>query len=208
MKRHFTVVLTTLAISLALAGCMGGKVKYPAYYTLQVPPAPDSPPTETARPSLAVREFASPGYLRQGAIVYRVSPEQIGFYDYHRWAMDPREFVTSAVVNRLRGSGTFSAVKLYDGRSDVDYIFSGRLEKLEELDYGGGVRVEVAMSAQITNLKTGTMVWTNAVDDVEKVEQHNVPGIVSEMNRAMERSIGKLVSSVHIPQAVTSERQP
>jgi ABC-type uncharacterized transport system auxiliary subunit len=155
-----------------------------------------------------VREFASPGYLRQGAIVYRVSPEQIGFYDYHRWAMDPREFVTSAVVNRLRGSGTFSAVKLYDGRSDVDYIFSGRLEKLEELDYGGGVRVEVAMSAQITNLKTGTMVWTNAVDDVEKVEQHNVPGIVSEMNRAMERSIGKLVSSVHIPQAVTSERQP
>jgi ABC-type uncharacterized transport system auxiliary subunit len=190
-----------LAMSVVFVGCLGGKVRYPTYYTLHVPPPPDPPATATARPSLAVREFRSPGYLRQGAIVYRVSPEQIGFYDYHRWAMDPREFVTNAIVDRLRASGGFASVKLYDGRSNVDYVLSGRLEKLEELDYGGGVRVEVAMSAEITNLKTGTTVWTNAVHDVGKVDQHSVPGIVSEMNGAMERSIAKLVSSVRIPQA-------
>jgi ABC-type uncharacterized transport system auxiliary subunit len=201
VKRRITVLLVILAISLAFVGCLGGKVKYPAYYTLQVPPAPDPPTPETVRTSLAVREFRSPGYLRQGAIVYRVSPEQIGFYDYHRWAMNPREFVTNAIVDRLRATGGFGGVKLYDGRSDVDYILSGRLEKLEELDYGSGVRVEVAMSAQITNLKTGTTVWTNSVDDIERVEQHSVPGVVSEMNGAMERSIAKLVSSVQIPPA-------
>jgi ABC-type uncharacterized transport system auxiliary subunit len=201
MKKRFTAVFATLAMSLALFGCMGGKVKYPTYYTLQVPPPPDPQPTETARPSLAVREFGSPGYLRQGAIVYRVSPEQLGFYDYHRWATNPREFVTNAIVDRLRASGGFGGVKLYDGRSDVDYILSGRLEKLEELDYGSGVRVEVAMSAQITNLKTGATVWTNSVDEVERVEQHNLPGVVSEMNRAMERSIAKLVSSAQMPPA-------
>lgn len=200
MKRRITAVVVTLAISFAFVGCLGGKVKYPTYYTLQVPPPPDPSPTETARPSLAVREFASPGYLRQGAIVYRVSPEQIGFYDYHRWAMNPRAFVTNAIFDRLRTSGAFGSVKLYDGRSDVDYILSGRLDKLEELDYGGGVRVEVAISAQITNLKTGTTVWSNAVNDIGKVEQHSVPGVVSEMNRAMERSIEKLVSSVQILQ--------
>jgi ABC-type uncharacterized transport system auxiliary subunit len=199
VKRRVTAVLLTLAISCAFGGCLGGKVKYPAYYTLQVPPPPDPPPPETVRTSLAVREFKSPGYLRQGAIVYRVSPEQIGFYDYHRWAMDPREFVTSAITDRLRASGAFANVKLYDGRSDVDYVLSGRLEKLEEVDYGGGVRVEVAMSAQITNLKTGTTVWSNTVDDVEKVGQHSVAGVVAEMNRAMERSLEKLTSSVQIP---------
>lgn len=201
MKQRLTTVLIMLAMSFAFVGCLGGKVKYPTYYTLHVPPPPDPPATAAARPRLAVREFASPGYLRQGAIVYRVSPEQIGFYDYHRWAMNPRDFVTNAIVDRLRAGNAFGSVKLYDGRSDVDYILSGRLEKLEELDYGGGVRVEVAMSAEITNLKTGNTVWTNAVDEVEKVEQHSVPGIVSEMNRAMERTMAKLVSSVQIPQA-------
>lgn len=201
MKRQFTAVLIVLAISLTFAGCLGGKVKYPTYYTLQVPPALDPPASETARRLMAVREFSSPGYLRQGAIAYRVSPEQIGFYDYHRWATNPRDIVTNAVVDRLRASGAFAGVKLYDGHSGADYVLSGRLEKLEELDYGGGVRVEVAMSAQITNLKTGTTVWTNAVDEIERVEQHSVPGVVSEMNRAMERSVEKLLSSVQIPQA-------
>jgi len=76
--------------------------------------------------------------------VYRASPEQIGFYDYHRWAADPREFVTSAITDRLRASGTFADVEVYDGRSTADYILSGRLEKLEEVDYEGGVKVEVA----------------------------------------------------------------
>jgi ABC-type uncharacterized transport system auxiliary subunit len=193
--------MVTLAISLTLVGCLGGKVKAPTYYALRVPPPPDPPPTETARSSLAVQEFRSPGYLHQGAIVYRVSPEQLGFYDYHRWAMDPRELVTNAIVDRLRAGHAFTSVKVYDGRSDVGYVLTGRLDKLEELDYGGGVRVEVAMSAQITNVKTGVTVWANAVDSIEQIDQHSVPGVVSGMNRAMERSIGQLVSSVQIPQA-------
>ncbi len=201
MKRRFATVVALIAMSLTLVGCLAGKVKYPTYYTLQVPPPPDPSASRAVRPSLAVREFTSPVYLRQGAIVYRVSPEQIGFYDYHRWAMNPREFVTNTVVDRLRASGAFSTVKLYDGRSDVDYVLTGRLEKLEELDYGGGVRVAVAMSAQITSLKAGTTVWSNAVDQVGKVDQHSVAGVVSEMNRTMERSIATLVSSVEIPQS-------
>ena len=41
--------------------------------------------------TLAIREFSAPTYLRQGAIAYKTSPEQIGFYAYHRWATDPRD---------------------------------------------------------------------------------------------------------------------
>ena len=63
----------------------------------------------------SVREFREPAYLRQGAIVYKTSPEQIGFYNYHRWATDPWDFVTNTVADRLRASGTFTQVKPYDG---------------------------------------------------------------------------------------------
>lgn len=200
MNPRVTAILTILVMSLALVGCLGGKVKYPTYYTLQVPPPPDLPLNGTTRPTLAVRQFTAPGYLRQGAIVYRVSPEQIGFYDYHRWATDPRDFVTNALIARLRAGNAFDGVKPYDGRSDVDYILTGRLEKLEELDYGNSVRVEVAMSAQITNLKTGATVWSNEVDQVEVVEPRSVAGVVSSMNRAMERSIEDLMSPARLAQ--------
>jgi len=193
MKKKLTAICFVVTALITMAGC-GGAVKYPNYYTLNVPPPPDPPVQEGVRASLAVREFRSPAYLHQGAIVYKTSPEQIGFHNYQRWAVDPREIVTNAVTDRLRASGSFAQVKLYDGRSDIDYVLTGRLEKLEEVDYEGGVKVEVAISAQMTNLTTGAAVWTNAVDEIGTVGQRDVAAVVSEMDRTMERAIEKLLT--------------
>jgi hypothetical protein len=70
------------------------------------------------------------------------------------------------------------------------------LEKLEEVDYEGGVKVEVSISAQMTNLATGATVWTNAVSEVGDVNKGDVPAVVSAMNRTMERAIRKLLSPI------------
>ncbi len=199
MKKSVTALALMVALLPALAGC--GRVRYPAHYTLNLPAPPDPPAQEGVRTSIAVREFQSPVYLRQGPIVYRSTPEEIGFYEYHRWAADPRTFVTSAVVDHLRASGHYSVVSMYNGRADNDYIFSGKLEKLEEVDYQAGVKVEVAMSAQITRAATGATVWSNAVSEVGTVSQRNVPGVVSQMNRTMELAINKLLSTVPAPLA-------
>ena len=201
MKKHLIAI--GLAALATFTGC-GGAVKYPNYYTLHLQPPADPPVPEGVRTSLAVREFRSPTYLRQGAIVYKTSPEQIGFYNYHRWALDPREFVTNAVAERLRASGNFAQVKLYDGRTDVDYVLSGRLEKLEEVDYGGAVKVEVAISAQMTNLATGSTVWTNEVSEAGTVGQRDVPSVVAEMNATMGRAIEKLLTPA--PVAVATKK--
>jgi hypothetical protein len=112
--------------------------------------------------------------------------------------------VTTAVVDHLRANGQFSLVSMYDGRPNNDYVFSGRLEKLEEVDYEAGVKVEVAMSAQITRVATGATVWSNAVSETRPVPQRNVSGVVSQMNRTMELAINKLLSTV--PPSLASER--
>ena len=202
MTRIPTVLVLMLALLPALVGC--GRVRYPAYYTLNLPAPPDPPAPDNVRTSIAVREFQSPNYLRQGPIVFRTTPEEIGFYEYHRWAADPRALVTGAVIDHLRGSGQYSMVSTYNGRPDNDYIFSGKLEKLEEVDSQAGVKVEVAMSAQITRVKTGATVWSNAVSEVGTVSQRSVPGVVSEMNRTVEIAINELLSTVPAPLA--SER--
>lgn len=199
MKKMSTVLALMLALLPALAGC--ARVRYPRYYTLSVPAPPDPPAPESVRTSIAVRQFQSPVYLRQGPIVYRNTPEEIGFYEYHRWASDPRNIVTSAIVDHLRASGNFSAVSAYNGRPDNDYVLSGTLEKLEEVDYQSGVKVEVAMSAQITRVATGATVWSNAVSEVGTVSQRTVPGVVSQMNRTMDQAINKLLSTVPAPLA-------
>jgi ABC-type uncharacterized transport system auxiliary subunit len=198
MKKLSLALGLVLALLPALTGCH--KVRYPAYYTLHLPPAPD-PPAQEKQASIAVREFQAPGYLRQGPIVYRSTPEEIGFYEYHRWAADPRKTVTSAVADDLRASGQFSMVSMYDGRRDIEYVFSGKLEKLEEVDYDGGVKVEVALSGQITKVSTGATVWSNNVFEVGKVSQRTVPGVVAQMNRTTELAINKLLSTIPVPLA-------
>ena len=195
MKKSLATTLVALSTLTVLAGC-AGKVGNTNYYTLNLPAPPDPPASEDAHMSVAIREFRAPAYLKQGAIVYKPSPEQIGFYAYHRWAIDPCQFVTDSIIARLGAAGTFSRVKHYDGQPDADYVVSGRLEKLEEIDYEGGVRVEVAVSAQMTKLDTGTIVWSKAVSEVGEVKQHDVPTVVSEMSNTMERAIERLLTPV------------
>jgi uncharacterized lipoprotein YmbA len=205
MEKHWKVFLLTVASSLLLSGCMG-KVKYPAYYRLNLAPAVDPPPKSDALPSIAVREFRAPAYLREGSIVYLTSPEEIGFYEYHRWAVDPRQTITGAIVEYLRASGNFKLVKIYDGRNDVDYVLSGRLEKLNEVDYEGGVQVEVALSAQVTDLHSGNTVWVNSAAEKAKVEGRNVSSVVTQMSNLADRSIEELLKSLTLPPLTTAKR--
>ena len=104
--------------------------------------------------------------------------------------------MTSAIIDDLRASGLYRAVSEYTGRPDEDYILSGRLEKLEEVDGSDGVKVEVAISAQMTRTKTGAIVWGNTVTQTGTVSKRNVPGVVSEMNKAVAQAVSKLLSTV------------
>jgi len=195
MKKSLAMIVVALLTIVILAGC-AGKVGRTNYYTLNLPAPPDPPAAENAHTTVAIREFTAPAYLRRGEIVYKTSPELVGFYAYHRWAIDPCQFVTDSIIDRLGATGTFSRVKHYDGQRDADYVVSGRLEKLEEIDYEGGVKVEVAVSAQMIRLETGTIVWSKAVSEVGVVNQHDVPAVVSEMSHTMERAIEKLLTPV------------
>ena len=147
--------------------------------------------------TLAVRRFETPPYLRQGRIVYRQGPAEIGFYDYHRWAADPAETVTTAVIDSLRSSRLFAFVKRYDSQGQQDYLLVGRLERLDEIDYGGSVRVEARLSAELTSLRSGATVWTGDADETVGVDTRNVNSVVAEMSHTVRKSIDRLVASLN-----------
>jgi hypothetical protein len=67
MKKYRRAFLAAIMIlSVLLSGCLGGKIKYPTYYTLNLPAPVDPPPKGSSLPSIAVRDFRAPTYLRQG----------------------------------------------------------------------------------------------------------------------------------------------
>jgi ABC-type uncharacterized transport system auxiliary subunit len=183
-------------VMLVLCGC-GGKIRYPRYYALEIhPPAPRSNNGGRFPGVVAVHRFEAPAYLRKSGIVYRRTPEEIGFYDYHRWAESPGDAVTTAVIAALRSAGLFAAVKSYDGQDRPDYLMSGRLERLDEIDYGGSVRVDVRISAELTSLRESTTLWTGEADASLGIESHNVNGVVAAMSRALQKSVERMLADL------------
>jgi uncharacterized lipoprotein YmbA len=99
-KMHPIAAVCTF--TLLICGCFG-RTRYPSYYALSVAPALRSVTGSTRQPgAVAVRRFETPAYLRQGRIVYREAPDKIGFYEYHRWPVEPGTAATTAVIESLR----------------------------------------------------------------------------------------------------------
>src|SRR5580658_2409753 len=178
---------------MALCGC--AKVRYPDYYALKLPNPVSASHDSTRIPaSVAVREFRAPQYLRQGSIVYRPESEQIAFYDYHRWAEDPRQSVTNTIVRELQQ--VFESVELYDGRTGAEFLLTGSLDRLEEVDSERSVSVEVGISAKLQNVKTGNVMWSDTSFKTSEVNQRSLPAVVAEMSRDLSEATTQLVSSM------------
>jgi len=189
------VRMSVCVLTLLMASC--GGTRRPHYYALDIPSPPDPTHGGLRFPgAVAVSRFETPSYLREGRIVYRETPEEVGFYEYHRWASEPAQTVTTAMVETLRSSQLFSFVKRYDGHNQQDYLLNGRLERLEEIDYGGPVRVEVKISAELVNLRTGATEWTGEAPATLNVESRNVDSVVRAMNRAVQNSIDQLLAKL------------
>ena len=187
-------ILIAVLAAAVLAGC--GGVRYPTTYLLNVPPPVTQPATrETALGSVGVREFRCPEYVCEGRIVYRPSAEEVGFYEYHRWAVSPRQAVTQFVADSLRAQSLFKSVAVHERGTAVAYVLSGSIDRLEELDQGRDVQAFCRISAQLTDARTGSVVWTHTVSETVPVQTRNVAGVVSSMSEAIRIAVDQLVAS-------------
>jgi ABC-type uncharacterized transport system auxiliary subunit len=178
-----------------LAGCGGGHVPATKYYKLDIPPAP-APAGPSTPISLRIEPFRTTLLLRQDRIVYRPSPVEVGFYEYHRWAEPPNDAVTKALADQLVRRRVFQSVEISDGGEKVDYVLRGRIERLQEVDYMGGVRVQVSISAELEDPVQQRTIWSSAASSESVVTKSDVQAVVVAMGQASQQSILRLMMDV------------
>jgi len=104
--------------------------------------------------------------------------------------------VTAAMVRAMQARGLFQSVVVFDGRGTPEGLLTGMIDHLEEVDRGSDVSVEVGLSAQLIDLRTGALLWQGAASNNSKLEQRSVPGMVTEMSRDVGNLVEGLVSSM------------
>jgi ABC-type uncharacterized transport system auxiliary subunit len=145
---------------------------------------------------LAVREFRCPDSICEGRILYRPSPVEVGYYEYHRWAMSPRKAITQLVADSLRSQSLFQSVVVNEAGAQAAYVLSGNIERFEEVDEGRAVYAVCSISAQLIDARTRSVVWSHTESVTVPVAQRDVAGVVSSLSAAARITVARLVEAM------------
>ena len=188
--------LISFSIALGLlAACGSEKIPTTRYYKLDVPPPP-TPPAPAAPVSLRIEPFRTTSLLRQDRIVYRASPVEVGFYEYHRWAEAPNDTLTKALADQLMKRSAFQSVKISDDERSADYVLKGSVDRLQEVDYMGGVRAQVTISLALEESVQHQTIWSGSASSESAVAKRDVQGVVTAMGQASQQSLGRLITDM------------
>jgi len=198
-RRSEGTAMKNLAVAfiaaLVLAGC--GSVRYPTSYVLNFPPPPPhAVPSNGALAPVAIGEFRCPEYLCEGRIVYRPSPAEVAFYEYHRWAMNPRQAITQYLEDGLRAQSLFESVTIHERGSQTAYVLSGNIERFEEVDQGRDVHAVCTIAAQLLDTRTRSVVWSHTATETVPVEKRDIVGVVSSLSAAARTVADRLFESM------------
>lgn len=164
------------------------------YYALDLPRSP--PAAERLAHTAVLMPIRAGEIAGQGRIVYRESPHEVGFYEYHRWAEDPEDSLAEALASELLALGTFASVTPFDGRTQADFILRGELRSIEEIDYDGPVKARVKIALALVDAVTSRVVWSDSAEVDGVVAAAEVRSVVERLSASADQAIKRLASQL------------
>lgn len=193
MKRAASF-LCVMATAL-LCGC--GAARPSKYYQLTVPgdAAAAGQAADPAPVTLLVGNLLASHLYRQDRIVYSTGGEQMGTYEYQRWAEPPTEMVEQLLLRELRACGRYRAVYAQRSNTNGDFLLRGRLYDFKEVS-GSAMKARVTVEFEMRDLKSGATVWTHYYQHDEAVDGKDVPAVVAALNKNVQRGVKEVLASL------------
>lgn len=192
MHRTNRPVLVSL-LALSLSGCVSNKPI--RYYTIK-PPAAPTLPTSAHAVSLLVAGVSGPEIFRDTPIAYRVGANEIGTYQYRRWAEPPVEMLQGNLIRLLSSSGNYQSVASLGSTSEGQFVVRGKLYDFEEVD-GASITGLVSMEFELYERKSGKVVWSHFYSQSEPVQSKEISAIVSALDVNLDRGLNEVAAGLN-----------
>jgi ABC-type uncharacterized transport system auxiliary subunit len=178
-----------------LNGC--GAARPAKYYQLTVPGSQDGgdPPTNSFPVTIVMGPLLSSHLYREDHIVYSSSGEDMGTYEYQRWAEPPTEMIQEVLLRTLRDSGRYRAVYALHSSVRGDYLLHGQLYDFKEMN-GGAMAARLSLELELRDTKTGVTVWTHLYNHDEPVSGKKVSAVVAALDRNVQRATNEIAASL------------
>jgi ABC-type uncharacterized transport system auxiliary subunit len=180
--------------ALSLAGC--GAARPSKYYQLTVPGIRSAAQGLDPVPAtLLLGPLMASHLYREDRIVYSGHGEQMGTYEYQRWAEPPTEMIQEVLLRQLRDSGRYKAVYAQRSTASGDFLIRGRLDDFKEVS-GSSMFAKVTFELEMRELKSGATVWTHYYSHDEPVEGKDVPAVVAALDRNVQVGVKQVLASL------------
>jgi ABC-type uncharacterized transport system auxiliary subunit len=190
-----STMFTAIALMIGfLSGC--GAARPSKFYQLTVPSDAARVEKADAVPvTLLLGSLMTSHLYREDRIVYGNGPEELGTYEYQRWAEPPTEMIEEVLLRQLRASGRYRAVYYRRSNMQGDFALRGHLYDFKELT-GGQMSARVTLELEMRDLKTSATVWTHYYTHDEPVSGKDVPAVVGALDRNVQRGVSEVVASL------------
>jgi cholesterol transport system auxiliary component len=190
-----TGLITAMVLIVGLlSGC--GSARPAKYYQLTVPADAGSVEKADAIPvRLQVGALMTSHLYREDRIVYGNGPEQLGTYEFQRWAEPPTEMIQEILLRELRATGHYRAVHVRRSNIPGDFAIRGHLYDFKEVE-GSGISTRVTLEMEMRDLKTGATVWNHYYTHDEPASEKDVPAIVAALDKNVQRAVKEVVESL------------
>jgi ABC-type uncharacterized transport system auxiliary subunit len=198
------------ALVLTLGGCYFGKPMETMYYVLDYLPTP--PSERLARgPYPFVVRMRDPSIAeayRRSQIVYRQSANQMQFYNYHLWAVDPDRMIADLVMKHLKAARLFDNVTRTVESYAPDFFLSVDIQAIEEYDAKEQWYAHLAIEYQLEDAKTNQIVWKRLFDLRKTVDQQEPVYVVRALSYLLETVNERLVKELEVVLDEMKHRAP
>jgi ABC-type uncharacterized transport system auxiliary subunit len=184
----------TAAGLLTLSGC--GAARPSKYYHLTIPS--EQTASQSADPvpaTLLLGPLLASHLYREDRLVYSMGGEQMGTYEYQRWAEPPTEMIEEVLLRSLRTSGHYKAVYMHRSDANGDFALRGRLYDFKEVS-GGPIVARVTFDMELRDLKSGATVWTHFYTHDEPAGGKDVPSIVAALDRNVHAGVKEVLTGL------------
>ena len=187
LVNRFLHVSIIAVILLSIAACTASAGK--KYYQLFLPLTPEQAvaPEETA-PRIDKVLMIAPVQVDETyqdyRVVYRTSPYELNYYDYHFWVKKPDKLVQDVLRDYLSDSHAFRKVISNFPEGTPDLLLKANVHVIEEVDSPKIWYGHLKMDFQVRDFKTDTVILTHTFNrqmpfPARKAE--HLPGVVSQI---------------------------
>lgn len=188
-----------IIVIFVLTGCFSEKKVERRYYTIEIPK--DLIPAKTdsiseVKGSCEIERVVVNDIYAKNQIVNKVRSNEISYFVYNQWAVNPSDAVTQLIGDYFEVAGIFQNISDRNRRSIPDFRFRTYIDNLELIETGKSFSAHLTLEFKLIGNSDNRTLVSYKADRVNPLEQKDLNLFAHEISSIIIQELNKFTGMI------------